>query len=92
LTFNLLITAITVQLYFLVNAFFTKIQLQPSNDTMSTVGYDQIELTPYISNYGASFSDAFRCCISMSVMYSVLHARIGLLETFVCTIIGNIAY
>ena len=51
-----------------------------------------MELTPYLSNYGSSFSDAFRCCISMTVMYSVLHARIGLLETFGCTVAGNVAY
>lgn len=75
-----------------MNAFFTKIQLQPSDDTMATKGFRQVELTPYLSNYGGSFSDAFRCCISMSVMYSVLHGRIGLLETFVCTLVGNIAY
>lgn len=92
LTFNLLIAAITIQFYFLINAFFTKLQLQPSNDSFSTKSYKQMELTPYLSNHGASFSDAFRCCISMTVMYSVLHARIALLETFVCTIIGNIAY
>lgn len=28
----------------------------------------------------------------MSVMYSILHARIGLFETFGCTLIANIAY
>lgn len=84
--------AITVQLYFLVSAFFTKVQLQPSTESFSSVGSSLIELTPFYSKFGSSFSGALSCALSVYVSYTAFHGRVGPLELFYHTLPTVIGY
>jgi len=90
--YTLFILAVTVQLYFLVSAFFTKAQLQPSTQTFATVGASYIELTPLYALFGSSFSGALNCALAVYVSYTAFHGRVGTLEVFYHTIITVIGY
>jgi len=90
--YPLFILAVTIQLYFLVSAFLTKIQLQPSSEGINTVGARYIELTPFYSKFGSSFSGALSCALAVYVSYSAFHGRVGTLEVFYHTLMTVIGY
>lgn len=90
--YPLFMLAITVQLYFLISAFLTKIRLQPSSENIATQGASFIELTPFYAQYGSSFSGALNCALAVYVSYTAFHGRVGTIEVFFHTIVTVIGY
>lgn len=99
LGFNLLIVALTVESYFLLNAFWSKSEIQPNSvNTFETRSTWDIYLSVFEDGYqtssslGANMNEALKCALSMIVAFSVLVGRIGPLEIFILSVLGTAAY
>lgn len=95
LGFNLLITALSVQTFFLINAFWTKARIYfdgRGNAEFNTDIYN-VSLTPSsILSEGADLNEALKCALSIIVAFSFVVGRAGLLEIYFLTTSGTIVY
>lgn len=92
--FNLLITALSVQTFFLVNAFWIKSTVYPGGSIFSADTY-RIALVPGESGTvitGANFNEAIKCSLACIVAFSFIKGRAGLLELYLITVCGTIVY
>jgi hypothetical protein len=106
LGFTLLITCLTVEWYFLINAFWTKANIggKGTQFTYDTRFYniylanrDGPESVPsnaqlYLLKYRATLTDAVRCGLANSIAFSAILGRAGLLECWFVALIGTIGY
>ncbi len=92
LGFNLLIVAIVIQFYPLMNAFWSRTRLYNATDEFRGgkdffrihSGTDETEFN--------TLTMAFRCAISMCVAFSFVLGRAGAIEALLMTIIGVIGF
>ena len=84
LGFNLLIVCLTVETYFLFNAFWSKSEIQPNAiNTFATRAQWDIHLSVFedsfgtMNSLGANMNEALKCALSMVVAFSVLIGRVG---------------
>lgn len=97
--FTLLITILSVEWYFLFNAFWTKANFYNEGTDFN---YDRRFVHIYLTNrddatnlverYRATLTDAVRCGLANSVAFSAILGRAGLVEAFVVSLIGTIGY
>jgi hypothetical protein len=93
LGYTLLIAAVTIQFYFLVNAFFTKLQIQPTTDSFDSAESVTLGINKFYSGLtGNTFMDAYMCAIAIYVAYAAIHGRVGPLHVFILTLLGVVGY
>ena len=101
--FNLLITALCLEFYPLLNAFWTRSALQGNNtpqlrftngDKLHNIFLTDREtsLNQQLSFYGNSLTNALKCALSVVVAYSSVVGRTGQLECLIITIFGVIGF
>lgn len=79
--FNLLITALSVQTFFLVNAFWVKAGIYKAGSIFNSDIYT-IALVPGESGSvitGANFNEAIKCSLACIVAFNFVKGRVGLL-------------
>ena len=99
LGFTLLITAFTFQLYFLVNGFWTRVNLQG--------GWDNSEMTKlplYLNEengqtssggthtFGLTVVDGLKCSMAMVIAFMAMGGRAGPVEALIISLFGTISY
>lgn len=92
LGYTLFILAISLQLYMLIQVFWTKAQVQPSWQNFFTPTANWMGLTPLYATFGGSFSNAVQSAIAVFVSYSAIHGRVSPLEVFLHTIVTVSAF
>ena len=101
--FNFLITALCIELYPLLNAFWTKVSIQNAAVPETDFSYDlknysifltdrETIINQQMSVYGNSLSNALKCALSVVVAYSAILGRSGQLECLLTTIFGVIGF
>ena len=86
---------VSFQFFFLANAFWTRSQVQNSNQT----SFKEIIARIYLSNeifsssanntYEATVVGAAKCALSLSVAFSAIGGRAGFLEAFLVVLVGT---
>lgn len=96
--FSLLITALTVEIYFMINCLWTKARIMYSEEESITFSdidktYD-LFLTNLASgnDYMPTLTGAFRCSLAMMVAFSSIMGRAGYLEALFVCLFGTIGY
>lgn len=92
--FNLLITVLSVQTFFLVHAFWVKAGIYNAGSTFSGDIYT-IALVPGETGSvitGANFNEAIKCSLACIVAFNFIKGRAGLLELYVITVFGTVVY
>lgn len=96
--FTILITALSIEMYFMMNAFWTKAvinyKVEPQNhfsDSDKTYNFFLTNLSEF-PKYHATLSGAFRCALSNLVAFSAIIGRAGPLEALFVTVLGTIGY
>lgn len=95
LGYNLLITALSVQTFFLVHAFWIKSGIYKGASSSFSGDIYQIALVPNETGSvitGANFNEAIKCSLACIVAFNFLKGRAGLLELYFVTIFGTIIY
>ena len=99
--FAFLITALCIQFYPLVNAFWTKtaIQKNPTANTFSgssASNYFNLFLSNLEiiagANYGNTVTTAIKCALSILVAFSSILGRAGPLECLIATLLGSMGF
>lgn len=81
--FTLLITALSIELYFMINAFWTKAAIYYSADEIIHFWdvdktYDlYLTNTSEVTDYMATLTGCFRCALAMMVAFSAILGRAG---------------
>lgn len=96
--FSLLITALSLEMYFLMNCFWNKATIMYTAD--ETVQFRDIDKTYdlYLTNvsspndFMATITGGFRCALAMMVAFSPIMGRAGYLEAALVVIFGTIGY
>ena len=93
--------AFVIQLYPLINEFWTKVQLIGSsiqgtavgsfNDSNYTWAYF-LNRNSTIGNYENHIIEAFRCAIALAVAYSCILGRVGSFECWLLVVLGTFGF
>ena len=103
LGFTLLITCMTVQWYFLINAFWTKVNIGNQGTQFSSASATWfIYLTNesitsssgelIFTTYRATIADAIKCATTNSIIFSAILGRAGPLEAVIISLLGTFGY
>lgn len=94
LGYNVLITALSIQTFFLVNAFWTKLVIYKQNITNFDTNPNRVYLTAseLTTETHSTLTEALKCSLSCIVAFSFINGRAGILEVFSVTITGTIVY
>jgi hypothetical protein len=93
----LLITAISLQLYPLVNAFWTKTRIQ-QNPNVNDFSLKDFTLLlsnfdiPTGSNYSNTITTCFKCALAVLVAFSAILGRAGPLECLIVSLFGIVGF
>ena len=98
LGFSLLITALSIEIYFMMNCFWNKATIMYTAE--STTEFKDIDKTYnlYLTNlsagtdFMATLTGGFRCALAMMVAFSSVIGRAGYLEAFIMVFFGTIGY
>jgi hypothetical protein len=106
--FNLLITALCLELYPLINDFWTRTKIQNGNSPLINFGefnnrFYQLYLANRDTNtgattattaayYGNCMTNALKCALSVAVAFSAILGRAGHLECFFVVIFGTVGF
>jgi ammonia channel protein AmtB len=101
--FTFFITALSLEIYPLVNAFWTKVGLQSQNVPMTDFSYDQRNYSIFLANrdtssvntaafYGNCMTNALKCALSLAVAFSSVLGRVGHLECLLLVLFGTVGY
>lgn len=81
--FSLLITALSIELYFLVNTFWTKVRIMYSSETLSKFmesdkTYDlYLTSNVEVTDSFTCLTGCFKCGLAMMVAFSAIQGRAG---------------
>lgn len=96
--FTLLITALSIEMYFMINCFWTKAVIWYKADA-TTQFTDSSKLYNFFlintvesSRYMATLTGGFRCALANVVAFSAIMGRAGPLEALFVVIFGTIGY
>lgn len=100
--FTFFITAFCIEVYPLVNDFWTKVGLQ-SNNTTPNFDFSNKSFNLYLSDretgtggnitfFGNSLTNAIKCALSVSIAFSALLGRAGHLECLIVSVFGVIGF
>jgi len=97
LGFNILIAALSIQTFFLVNAFWTKAGIyhnSPFNTQSYFVGLIPTDINNPGTNssQGANLNEALKCALACIIAFSFVIGRAGLLDLYVLTTTGTVVY
>jgi hypothetical protein len=100
LGFTFLITAGVIQWYVLVNAFWSKANVQMANTDWSKtyVGTylsdenSDTNISTGVDTLGNTMVGGFKCALSMSIIFAAIGGRAGPLEATIIVIVGTILY
>lgn len=97
LGFNILIAALSIQTFFLVNAFWTKAGIyknSPFNTQSFYVGLIPTDTfsAGSDSSLGANLNEALKCALACIVAFSFVIGRAGLLDLYLLTTTGTVVY
>lgn len=91
LGFNILIAALSIQTFFLVNAFWTKAGIYGySVFSISTYEVALIPSATYANT--ANLNEALKCALACIVAFSFVIGRAGILDLYLLTTTGTIVY
>jgi hypothetical protein len=95
--FTFLITALCIELYPLINAFWTKTRIQNNGlvNNFSDHTYFVVlanSHTPADQAYGNCITNAIKCALAIAVAFSSIVGRAGGLECLLVTSIGAIGF
>jgi hypothetical protein len=95
--FTLLITALTMEFYFMINAFWTKAaingSLNPPHFADENKDYDFFLTNLNEPNgFQATITGGFRCALANLIAFSAIIGRAGPLESLFVVIFGTIGY
>lgn len=82
--------SLCVQLYFLINVFWIKTQLQQYDRTFKTHEQNYLYLHGQ-PNYG-NMNEALKCSLAIIVAFSSIIGRAGILEAYFLSVFGTIVY
>jgi hypothetical protein len=97
LGFTFFITALTIELYPLINNFWTKSGI---HSTPTSVNWTHSTYNLMLANsslpadklYGNCITNAFKCALAIAIAFSSILGRAGALECFIVTVIGSIGF
>jgi hypothetical protein len=97
LGFTFLITVLTFQYYFLINGFWSKVQIQDSttkflDDDKNVYVFMSDENGNNINTLDNTATQAFKCSLSMAVAFACFSGRAGPLSALILVIIGTVFY
>ena len=100
--FNLLITALAIELYPLVNDLWTKVQFQKNNNPLTDFSFDNRHYSLVLSDrqsssgtasfYGNSLINALKCALSICIGFSAILGRASQLEALIVTCFGVVGF
>lgn len=96
--FAFLITAICVELYPLINAFWTKARIQnnPVANTFTDTKYFTLFVSnrdiPTGANYSNTISTCFKCALAVLAAFSSILGRAGSLECLIVSLFGIVGF
>ena len=96
MTYCLLITALCIEFYPLLNAFWAKVSI--SSSTLYDDSFNVKDFSVFLAtrdstaNLNNTLTAAIKCSIAIIVALSSLIGRIGPLQCFILTTIGTIGY
>lgn len=100
--FTFFITALCIELYPLVNGFWTKTGLQ-TNNTQTTFSFESRIYSLFLTDretgssnavtfYGNSITNGLKCALSVAVAFSAILGRAGHLECLIVTVFGTVGF
>lgn len=96
--FSLLITALSIEMYFMFNCFWTKAVIMYTQQTITQFRDPSKQYNFYLTNsvetpnYFATITGGFRCALSNLIAFSSIMGRAGPLEALFVVIFGTIGY
>lgn len=101
--FTFFITAFCIEVYPLVNSFWTKTAIQSNNSPTLGFGYDNRDYNIFLSDretspnsartfYGNSLTNAIKCALSVAVAFSAVLGRVGHLECLIVAVFGTVGF
>lgn len=96
LGFNLLITAVSFQLYFLVSGFWTIAGVSGANRSLNWGGKMPVFLSDSNNmttvTYGMTAVQALKCSLANAIAFAAISGRAGPLEAMIISLIGTLLY
>jgi hypothetical protein len=101
--FTFFITAFCIEVYPLVNDFWTKTGLQSNNSPALNFSWDNKNYNLFLSDrdtsptgqtsfYGNSLTNSIKCALSVAVAFSAVLGRVGHLECLLVAVFGVIGF
>jgi positive regulator of sigma E activity len=96
--FAFLITALCVEIYPLVNAFWTKVRLDnnPTSNTFTSSKFFTLLVSnfdvPTGANYANTITTGFKCALAVLAAFSSILGRAGSLECLIVTLFGIVGF
>jgi hypothetical protein len=96
LGFAFMISALSIELYPLVNALWAKANISPNNTHYDS--FDKNHLSLYLANMNNikyqnnTITAAIKCALAIIIAFGAVIGRIGPLETLIVSIVGIIGY